>query len=41
MRFSPDFKAHLATGASTIARAWQVIRSDGLQLGFTDHDQDP
>jgi len=29
---------HLATGASTVARAWAVTRRDGLTLGFTDHD---
>ena len=40
MRFSPDFRAHLETGASTIARAWDVERTDGVRLGFTDHDQD-
>lgn len=31
---------HLATGATTVARAWQVTRADGLSLGFTDHDRD-
>lgn len=30
----------LASGASTIARAWIVERADGLRLGFTDHDRD-
>ncbi len=29
---------HLAAGASTTARAWSVTRTDGLVLGFTDHD---
>lgn len=29
---------HLAAGAGTTARAWSVTRSDGLVLGFTDHD---
>lgn len=33
-------QAHLATGATTIARAWAVRRRDGLVLGFTDHDRD-
>jgi uncharacterized phage protein (TIGR02218 family) len=32
--------AHLATGATTVARAWAVERRDGVVLGFTDHDQD-
>ncbi len=31
---------HLATGVTTIARAWAVQRRDGLVLGFTDHDRD-
>lgn len=30
--------AHLATGSTTICRAWAVRRRDGLALGFTDHD---
>jgi len=32
--------AHLALGATTIARAWALTRADGLTLGFTDHDRD-
>lgn len=32
--------AHLETGATTVCRAWTVRRSDGLVLGFTDHDRD-
>lgn len=31
-------KAHLATGATTICRAWALLRSDGVTLGFADHD---
>ena len=23
---------------TTLARAWAVLRADGLRLGFTDHD---
>lgn len=29
---------HLAGGCATVCRAWIVKRSDGLILGFTDHD---
>ncbi len=29
---------HLATGLTTVCRAWAVIRKDGRTLGFTDHD---
>jgi uncharacterized phage protein (TIGR02218 family) len=31
---------HLATGTTTVARAWAVNRRDGRVLGFTDHDRD-
>jgi uncharacterized phage protein (TIGR02218 family) len=30
--------AHLAGGATTVARCWAVTRRDGVTLGFTDHD---
>ncbi|MGP9790110.1 DUF2163 domain-containing protein [Roseinatronobacter sp. NSM] len=33
-------QAHLDSGATTIARAWAVTRTDGVVLGFTDHDAD-
>ncbi|WP_417667334.1 DUF2163 domain-containing protein [Roseibium sp.] len=36
---NPDLVAHLAGGATTLARCWIVTRSDGLRLGFTDHDR--
>lgn len=32
--------AHLATGATTVCRAWSLSRRDGVVLGFTDHDRD-
>ncbi|MEL6531718.1 MAG: DUF2163 domain-containing protein [Pseudomonadota bacterium] len=32
--------AHLAAGASDVARCWTLIRRDGVTLGFTDHDRD-
>lgn len=32
--------AHLATGATTVCRAWTVRRRDGTVMGFTDHDRD-
>jgi uncharacterized phage protein (TIGR02218 family) len=31
--------AHLATGATTVCRAWTLRRQDGTVLGFTDHDR--
>lgn len=37
---SEALQAHLATGATTLCRAWIVTRKDGVVLGFTDHDQD-
>ena len=32
--------AHLQSGATMVCRAWTVTRSDGVVLGFTDHDRD-
>lgn len=32
--------AHLASGATTVCRAWAVTRRDQTVLGFTDHDGD-
>ena len=32
--------AHLKTGTTTVCRAWDIRRSDGVVLGFTDHDRD-
>ena len=32
--------AHLATGATTVCRAWAVVRRDETVYGFTDHDRD-
>lgn len=31
---------HLQTGLTNVCRAWVVTRSDGVVLGFTDHDMD-
>ncbi len=38
MGYSEAFKAHLASGCTTLARAWAITRTDGVELGFTDHD---
>lgn len=35
---SPEFAAHLASGATTLCWCWRIARSDGTVLGFTDHD---
>lgn len=40
MGFDAGLKAHLETGATTVARAWEIERTDGERLGFTDHDED-
>lgn len=32
--------AHLSMGATSLCRAWQIMRQDGMRYGFTDHDQD-
>ncbi|MBC6407075.1 MAG: DUF2163 domain-containing protein [Rhodobacteraceae bacterium] len=36
---SQEFQAHLQSGATTVARAWWIARSDGHEFGFTDHDR--
>jgi len=35
----PDLQAHLQSGATTVCLAWIVRRTDGTELGFTDHDR--
>ncbi len=40
MRAIPEpLAAHIATGETTLCRAWRVTRADGTVLGFTEHDQ--
>ncbi|GAW36198.1 hypothetical protein RA2_03268 [Roseovarius sp. A-2] len=31
--------AHLGTGVTTTCRCWALTRSDGVMMGFTDHDR--
>lgn len=33
-----ELAAHLASGTTTLCWCWKITRSDGLVLGFTDHD---
>jgi uncharacterized phage protein (TIGR02218 family) len=33
-----DLFAHLGTGVTHTCRCWEVRRTDGVRLGFTDHD---
>ncbi|GAA6207815.1 DUF2163 domain-containing protein [Cognatishimia sp. WU-CL00825] len=40
MGISADFQTHLDGGHTTLARCWQILRKDGVLLGFTDHDND-
>ncbi|RME16876.1 MAG: DUF2163 domain-containing protein [Alphaproteobacteria bacterium] len=40
MPISPELKAHLESGVTTLARCWAVTRRDGAVFGFTDHDRD-
>lgn len=40
MRSIPaGLQASLDSGATKLARCWKVVRSDGSELGFTDHDR--
>ena len=32
-------QAHLDDGTTTLSWCWRITRSDGVTLGFTDHDQ--
>jgi uncharacterized phage protein (TIGR02218 family) len=36
----PALATKIASGVTTLAWCWKVTRSDGLVLGFTDHDHD-
>lgn len=38
-QLAPSFQQALDNGATTHARCWQITRTDGVVLGFTDHDQ--
>ncbi|MET7243027.1 DUF2163 domain-containing protein [Methylobacterium sp. EM32] len=37
---SPTLAASLASGVTTLCHCWIVTRTDGVRLGFTDHDED-
>jgi len=37
---SPALKAHMSGGQTSLAYLWKLKRSDGLVLGFTNHDVD-
>jgi len=36
---SSQLKAHFAGGLTTLATCWKLTREDGVELGFTDHDE--
>ncbi|MDP3959902.1 MAG: DUF2163 domain-containing protein [Pseudorhodobacter sp.] len=36
---SPALLAHLDDGTTTLSWCWRISRSDGVALGFTDHDR--
>lgn len=38
-KLDPAYAAHLKSGATTLCTCWRLGRSDGLVLGFTDHDR--
>ena len=35
---STPFQAHLTEGTTTLSWAWRITRTDGVVMGFTDHD---
>lgn len=36
---TPEFDAHITSGATTLCTCWKLTRTDGEIFGFTDHDQ--
>ena len=40
MAVGEALQAHLDTGTTTLCRCWALVRPDGTQFGFTDHDRD-
>jgi len=36
---SPALQSHLDDGITTLSWCWRISRSDGVALGFTDHDR--
>ena len=36
---TPELQAHLDDGTTTLSWCWRISRSDGVALGFTDHDR--
>ncbi|WEJ57573.1 DUF2163 domain-containing protein [Devosia sp. FJ2-5-3] len=34
-----ELAAHLAQGETTLAHCWRILRTDGVVLGFTNHDR--
>jgi hypothetical protein len=37
-RIEPGLAGHLAGAETTLATSWRLVRTDGVVLGFTDHD---
>lgn len=35
-----ELYSHLETGITTVCHAWEILRKDGVWIGFTDHDTD-
>lgn len=35
----PGLQSHLDEGTTTLAWAWRIARTDGVVMGFTDHDR--
>ncbi|MEQ8444503.1 MAG: DUF2163 domain-containing protein [Pelagibacterium sp.] len=37
-QFGEEFATHIASGATTLCWCWRIVRTDGVTLGFSDHD---
>ncbi|WP_068310446.1 DUF2163 domain-containing protein [Polycladidibacter hongkongensis] len=38
-QLNPEFAAHLLGNCTSLCWCWQIMRRDGVRLGFTDHDR--
>ena len=36
---SPQLESHFEGGMTTLATCWRIARQDGVEIGFTDHDE--
>lgn len=37
---TPSMSSHILSEVTTLCTCWKIVRTDGVTLGFTDHDKD-